>query len=34
MSMKYDCVIPLCWECHFKIHADREFALVYKKSVR
>lgn len=31
LSMKYNCVIPLCWECHYKIHNDRCFALIYKK---
>jgi hypothetical protein len=31
LSMKYGCVLPLCYQCHVKIHYDRQMALFYKK---
>ena len=30
-SMKYGCVLPLCYQCHIKIHHDRNMALFYKR---
>lgn len=30
-SMKYGCVLPLCYKCHVRIHNDRNMALFYKK---
>lgn len=30
-SIKYNCVIPLCSDCHTKIHNDIELDLFYKK---
>lgn len=30
-SMKYGCVIPLCMNCHNRIHKDHELDLYWKK---
>lgn len=30
-SMKYGCCIPLCYDCHYRFHHDRQFALKFKK---
>lgn len=30
-SMEYGCVLPLCNDCHIKIHHDAEFKLYYKR---
>lgn len=31
-SMKYGCVLPLCYPCHVRIHSDRNMALLYKRT--
>ena len=31
LSMKYGCVLPLCYQHHIMIHYDRNMALFYKK---
>ena len=30
-SMKYGCVIPLCRQCHNRIHQEKELKLKYKR---
>ena len=30
-SMKWGCCLPVCRDCHRKLHNNREFALKYKK---
>jgi hypothetical protein len=30
VSMKYGCVIPLCYKCHIKIQDDRVLSLLWK----
>ena len=30
-SMIYGFCLPLCFQCHYKIHNDREMAIYYKK---
>ena len=30
-SMKYGYCLPLCFQCHNKIHNDRELSLYYKR---
>lgn len=30
-SMQYGCVIPLCRQCHTRIHTEKELKLKYKR---
>ena len=30
LSIKYGCVIPLCYECHIKIHKDSVLSIIWK----
>lgn len=33
-SMQYGCVLPLCTNCHYKIHHDYEFKIYYKRLMK
>lgn len=30
LSIKYGCVIPLCYQCHIKIHRDSVLSIIWK----
>lgn len=30
LSIKYGCVIPLCYQCHIKIHKDSVLSIIWK----